>query len=166
MRFARLFLLPASLLIGACAQPSGATATVEDRLRTLEDERAILHTLHTYGHAIDYNLEDEWKNSWTDDAVLHWPGRDPIVGRDAITEVFRQHPHAPKMYWKHFLVEPRIRLDGDRATADSYFARLTNQPEGPQVASFGRYRDVLVRGSDGRWRFKERMTERESSIPR
>lgn len=28
--------------------------TVEDRLKSLEDERDFLKTLYTYGHALDY----------------------------------------------------------------------------------------------------------------
>jgi hypothetical protein len=62
-------------------------------------------------------------------------------------------------------VEPRIDLAGDRATADSYFARLAAASEGPQLASFGRYRDVLTRCPDGRWRFGERRTELENRKP-
>jgi hypothetical protein len=33
------------------------------------------------------------------------------------------------------------------------------------MRSFGRYRDRLARGDDGRWRFTQRLTERESLIP-
>ena len=40
-------------------------------------------------------------------------------------------------------------LDGDAATAESYFTRLNDSPRGPVVRSFGRYLDVLVR-CDGR----------------
>ena len=128
----------------------------------LEDERAILHTLYTYGHGIDYGLEDEYANCWTEDAVLFWPARDPLVGRAAIVEAFRNHTHAPEKFHKHFIAEPRIVIDGDRATADCYFTRADDYEEGPQMRSFGRYRDVLVRGVDGGWRFAERRCEREA----
>jgi ketosteroid isomerase-like protein len=135
------------------------------RLRELEDERAILRTLYTYAHALDYDSEAEWIDCWEENAVLYWPGREPIRGREEIAEAFRAHPHAPGTYWKHFLVEPRIDLTGDRATVDSYFARLTADSDGPQLASFGRYRDVLVRCRDGRWRFDERRAELENRKP-
>jgi ketosteroid isomerase-like protein len=136
--------------------------SLEDRVRLLEDERAIVQTLYTYGHGIDYDLEPEFLDCWTSDAVLHWPDRDPLVGREAIAAAFRAHTHAPDVFHKHFIAEPRIVIEGDRATSDCYFARVDQYDEGPQIRSFGRYRDVLVRCPDGRWRFQERRTEREA----
>jgi ketosteroid isomerase-like protein len=136
--------------------------SIEERLRLLEDERAILQTLYAYGHGLDYGLEEAFLDCWTDDAVLAWPARPPFVGRAAIAQAFRQHTHAPDVYHKHLVLDPRIALDADSATVDCYFARLDGYPEGPQIKSFGRYRDVLVRCDDGRWRFRERRTERES----
>jgi ketosteroid isomerase-like protein len=132
------------------------------RVRGLEDERAILHTLYTYAHGIDYGLEDEYAACWTEDAVLYWPAREPLAGRDAIMRAFREHTHAPAKYHKHFMAEPRIIVDGERATSDCYFARIDDYEGGPQIRSFGRYRDLLVRGEDGRWRFAERRCEREA----
>jgi ketosteroid isomerase-like protein len=136
--------------------------SIEERVRFLEDERAILQTLYMYGHGLDYGLEDEYRDIWLEDAVLAWPERPPFEGRDAIMAAFNKHTHAPDVFHKHFMVEPRIAIEGDRATVDCYFARLDNYPDGPEVKSFGRYRDVLVRCDDGRWRFKERRNERES----
>jgi hypothetical protein len=50
-------------------------ANLEARLQLLEDEQAILDTLHGYGHGLDYGLEDAWIDCWTPDAILDWPGR-------------------------------------------------------------------------------------------
>jgi ketosteroid isomerase-like protein len=136
--------------------------TLEQRIQLIEDERAILHTLYTYGHGIDYGLEDEYADIWTEDAVLHWPAREPLIGREAIVEAFHNHTHAPDKFHKHVIVEPRIVIDGDRATSDCYFARLDDYETGPQIRSFGRYRDILARGDDGRWRLVERRCEREA----
>jgi ketosteroid isomerase-like protein len=139
--------------------------STEERLQLLEDERAILYALHTYGHGLDYGLEDEYRDIWTEDAVLAWPERPPFEGREAIMAAFKVHTHAPDVFHKHFMVDPRIVVDGDRATNDCYFARLDNYPGGPEIKSFGRYRDVFVRCDDGKWRFKERRNERESGRP-
>jgi ketosteroid isomerase-like protein len=146
----------------AAITESPASSSLAARVQLLEDERAILHTLYTYGHGIDYNLEREFLDCWTDDAVLQWPDRPPLVGRDAIAAAFRAHTHAPEVFHKHLLVEPRIEIDGDRARVDCYFVRLDDYEEGPEIRSFGRYRDVLVRCPDGRWRFSERRAEREA----
>ena len=137
--------------------------TIEERLRLLEDEQDILKTLYAYGHGIDYGLEADWLDCWHEDAVLQWPNRDPIKGHAALRAAFRVHTHAPTAFHKHVIVEPRIAIAGDRATAQTMFARLDRYKSGPALRSFGRYLDVLARCKDGRWRFTERICEREAS---
>jgi hypothetical protein len=139
------------------------TSTIEARLRSLEDERAILQTLYLYGHSLDDGREDVFMDCWTPDAVLHWPDRPPIAGEAALREAFRAHSHAPLAWHKHMLFLPRVRVEGDRAVVDSMFARLDRYASGPAVRSFGRYRDLLARCADGRWRLQERVAEREAT---
>ena len=125
-----------------------AAMTLEERLQRLEDERAILDRLYAYGHSLDYGVREEWMDCWTEDGVLAWP-HETFTGLEAIGRAFDGHSHAPEAFHKHFLVEPRIRLEGDAASVDSYFARLNDSPEGPVVRSFGRYMDSFVRCADG-----------------
>lgn len=133
------------------------------RLRLLEDEQAILDTLHAYGHGLDYGLEDRWMDCWAADAVLVWPDRPTMRGHAALRAAFRAHTHAPDAWHKHFVVAPRIQVSGDGASVQSMFARLDRYPTGPAVRSFGRYLDRLQRCADGRWRFTERIAEREAT---
>jgi hypothetical protein len=64
---------------------------------------------------------------------------------------------------KHTLLSPRITVDGDEATAFSYYSTLNdNEDFGPRMISMGTYTDRLVRCPDGRWRIKERVTVRQS----
>jgi SnoaL-like domain len=139
-------------------------SSLEERLQRLEDERAILDRLHAYCYSLDYGWRDEWLDCWTADAVLAWP-HETFTGRDEIGRAFDGHSHAPEAFHKHVVVEPRVRLHGDEATAQSYFARLNDSPEGPVVRSFGRYLDLLSRCDDDVWRISERRLERESLIP-
>ena len=147
--------------------PSQAAQLImlEQRLRLLEDEREILRTLHSYGHSIDYGYEDEFVDNWVADGVLVWPGTGPIRGAAELRTVFRAHTHAPAAWHKHVMVEPRIMITGETATADCMFARLDPYEEGPAIRSFGRYRDRLTRCPDGRWRFIERIAEVEARRP-
>ena len=142
-----------------------ASDELERRLAALEDERAILLTMYTYGHSLDYGVEEEFLDCFVDDAALHWAARGSFDGREAIRGAFRDHTHAPERYHKHLLIEPRIALDGDRATATSYFVRVDGYDDGPKVRNFGRYFDSFVRGADGRWRFVERRAESEANLP-
>jgi uncharacterized protein (TIGR02246 family) len=132
----------------------------EARLRRLEDERAIVDVLYAYTHAVDYNLEEEFVDCFAEDATLHW--KDALVGRAAIREAFRAHMHPEDVFHKHLTLEPRVEVDGDRATARSYLVYIDDSPEGPRIRSYGRYRDAFVRCADGRWRFYERASELEA----
>lgn len=136
-------------------------AGIEERLRALEDRSAILDTLYSYGHALDYGDEERWLSLWDEGAELYWPRIGLIRGRDAFVAAFRGHTHAPEKFHKHFLAAPLIRVDGDTARVESYFARMDVDGDETFVYTFGRYCDVLVRGDDGRWRFGSRRPEVE-----
>lgn len=151
-----------------------AFEALERRVRLLEDEREVLRTLYAYGYAIDYGYEQEFVDCWTEDAVLVWgksghrelaqfPVRR-LVGREAILGAFRGHTHAPDLFHKHVLLQPRIRVEGERALVECSFERVDESPEGPVLRSFGVYRDELVRCADGRWRFSLREAEVENMI--
>ena len=72
------------------------------------------------------------------------------------------HTHAPQRWHKHLLAEPVIMVEGDTATALSYWVRVDSYEDGIYMRGFGRYRDQLVRCADGRWRFTERVIEAEA----
>jgi 3-phenylpropionate/cinnamic acid dioxygenase small subunit len=59
--------------------PSQLDASSALRLQELEDERAILQVLYKYCHYLDYGLEEQWMNCFTDDAVWSWTVRDEMV---------------------------------------------------------------------------------------
>jgi ketosteroid isomerase-like protein len=118
---------------------------VEARLELLEAERAITRTLHRYAHSIDYGDEEAWVDCFTEDGVF-----------------IARHTRAPELWHKHLLVEPAIDVEGDTASCVSYLAVVMEHDDMPVLRVFGRYRDRLERGDDGRWRFRERIAEIES----
>jgi len=145
------------------------------RLQALEAERGVRATLYRYGHALDYGAEDDWVDCFT--AQAHYEvrqrggetvadaGQAPARsydGRDELAAFAASHTRAPERFHKHLVVDPVIAVDGDRATAVSYFIRLDDVDAEPVVYAFGRYRDELVRCADGRWRFAVRIAAVES----
>jgi hypothetical protein len=145
-----------------------APGDLEARLALLEDERAIVRTLHRYGQSIDYGEEEAWVDCFTEDGVFdirarlsHQPNR-LISGRDELRAFIRRHTRAPELWHKHLLVEPLVEVHGDSATCLSYLAVVMEHDDEPVLRVFGRYRDRLVRCPDGRWRFRERIAEVES----
>jgi ketosteroid isomerase-like protein len=144
-------------------------AALEERLAVLEAEREIMRTLYDYGYALDYGDEEAFLDCWLPDATMHWPNppyRAPFEGHEALRKAFSGHTHAPAIYHKHFVVDPRIAITGDSARVESYFTRLDTGADGPYLRGYGRYIDVLHRCPDGRWRFKERRAEGEAGSPR
>jgi len=158
-------------------------AALTAKVRRLEEERAILQTLHRYGHSIDYGHEANWLDCFTEDGAfdLHirqdgeTAGRlrgfgEPhakgvrFAGRAVLNQFIRQHTRAPDAWHKHFMVEPVIEIaqDGEHAKVRSYFVRLDDQAGERIMSAFGRYIDDMVRAPDGRWRFRERIAEIES----
>jgi len=148
--------------------PVSTTGDLEARVALLEDERAVLKTLHRYAHAIDYGDEEAWVDCFAEDGVFdirarlsHQPNR-VVSGREELRSFIQGHTRAPELWHKHLLVEPVIEVDGDTATCSSYLAVVMEHENEPILRVFGRYRDRLVRCPDGRWRFRERIAEVES----
>ena len=148
-------------------------ADVIRRLDAEEAERAIVRTLHRYVHTLDYGVEDEWLDCFTDDGVFDVRYREGTVrpdsgppfryeGRQALARFIAGHTRAPERYHKHLVSAALVTIDGGDARADSYFMRIDDHRGRPYVRSFGRYRDRLVRGADGAWRFALRVVEMES----
>lgn len=156
-------------------------ADLERRLQLLEDRQAILETLYRYGHALDYGLEEQFLDCFTDDASWDTEpmsevvraeqlrvGRLPAghVGRSELHGFVQRHTNAPDHWHKHLVVDPLIELDGDTARVTSYFLRVDADPHtsGAHIRASGRYRDELLRCDDGRWRIISRKAETEAFV--
>lgn len=142
---------------------------IERRLAILEEERAILNTMYRYAHTIDYGLEEEWVDLFTEDGIfdVHMiKGFESyrIEGKAALASFVASHTRAPYRYHKHLLCEPIISLDGDSAKVVSYLVRLDTDSAGPYPIVFGRYHDHLVKQGD-LWKFKQRLVECEAGRP-
>ena len=155
-------------------------ATLEERIKALEDDKEIRRTLLQYVQVIDQGTDPaQMGDCFTDDGVW-WASIDgPFAGiagsrhegRKDIEHWFggmprlvtAEDPANPRAKSKHYLVSPEIRIDGDRAEVESYHLETSASKDGPLITSMGRYLDVLVRCPDGRWRFKERHLCREGA---
>jgi 3-phenylpropionate/cinnamic acid dioxygenase small subunit len=156
---------------------------IEQRLRAVEDQRSILDTIYQYCHSLDYGLEDDWLDCFTDSAVWDWQIRDDVIaaaleaqglpskpvrveGIDKLRQMVKGHTRPPERWHKHTVSNTRISLDGDRATAASYFVRVDASlvDSSAYIRAFGRYLDTLVRCTDGKWRIEERRCELEAHV--
>jgi 3-phenylpropionate/cinnamic acid dioxygenase small subunit len=149
----------------------GVTDELIARVAALEAERDILRTMYRYGHTIDVGDEDGWLECFAEEGVFAARSERPqyppfhIEGRAALRDFIQKHTRPPGLWHKHLLVEPLIEVDGDHATARSYFVVLVEHEGRPTVRVFGRYADRLSRAADGRWRFAERLAMIDSVMP-
>jgi hypothetical protein len=137
------------------------------RVRVLEDERAILATLHQYGHAMDYGPDTDFVACFVADGIWEVRMRRSGAGftcrghgEIAASLAAQMSVRVPALFAKHIVVDPRIDLDGDHANVVSYFLRVEPRNDGPtRIVASGRYLDRMTRCNDAFWRFKERIAE-------
>jgi ketosteroid isomerase-like protein len=150
------------------AQTSNSTAA---RLRALED-RAAIEALITseYSTALDTRNVKAFVALFTEDAdfrllAKQFPPREH-KGHAGI-EKFMVPPETPPdsdkspgdmpVSIKHVITNPHVQLDGDRATATSYWTEVGLTKDGsPRIAATGYYSDVLKRDGSG-WKFQSRV---------
>jgi hypothetical protein len=142
------------------------------RVNRLEDERAILDTLHRYGQAADRGDDAIWADLFTEDGVFVAFDRGGqqlfrLAGRDELAPWLRKFRAGETRLSKHVVLAPVIEIDGANALVKSYLTRLIENADpyqSPMVLLMGRYDDEMVRGADGKWRFRTRTAHTEAPL--
>lgn len=119
-----------------------------------QDRDAIRHLLATYTYNGDRGRLSELAACFAADGVIEYPGTR-AVGPEAIAAALQGTPgmRNPELtFVRHHITNPLIDVDGDAATARSYFSVYS--PIGPDHA--GTYSDKLIRTAQG-WRFAHRL---------
>ena len=161
-----------------CAGQSADTASLSElqallaRVTRLEDEHAIIDTLHRYGQAADEGDDQAWSNLFVEDGVFLCLDRDENVllreqGRPALAQWLRNFRANEVRITKHCVLAPVLRIDGERALVNSYLTRISENPDPyapPFLLLMGRYRDELVKDADGQWRFTQRTAQTEAPL--
>jgi 3-phenylpropionate/cinnamic acid dioxygenase small subunit len=138
---------------------------LRERVRSLEDERAIIDVLYACSHGLDGKDYEIFMACYTDDGRFAWkpePDGEFVVdarGTEQLDRFYRNlEVSVPAGIEHHALTNPRIVVnDGLTASAVSWYLIARNYGGRPGVRSTGRYLDELVRGEDGRWRIRERL---------
>jgi hypothetical protein len=149
---------------------------LEARLQQIENEKSILETVYQYDTAVDYHQEpDSYLDCFTDDAVWFtsnlglWAGKGSVraEGKAEIRKLWNSLPKraVPGYLTKHFVSNPEIVIENDRASCRAYFINMREDASGPQIFSIGAYIDKLVLCPDKRWRITERQIARDVVTP-
>ena len=68
-----------------------------------------------------------------------------VEGQAALKEFIAHHTRPPGLWHKHLVIEPLIDVDGDEASARSYFVVLVEHEGMPTVRVFGRPEELAER---------------------
>ena len=136
------------------------------------EARAEIENLQArYVLALDFHNADAYADTFAKDGVINW-ARGQIVGREAIRKwaaagiynptAGAKHVDGWPAAYRHFITNQVIKVDGDHATAITYWFQGGNlQDRGKfQFGLFGNYVDKLVK-VNGQWLFKERTIYNE-----
>ncbi len=129
---------------------------LRDRLRTLEDREEIRNLIQAYRKTLDdrdlrgfselFAAEGTW-TGWSGTAT----GPDEIYSM--LTTALPDNPPAPGSTLWHLNTDPAIQVDGDRATAFTFWMHVRRgDGDAPLLPTLGGYEDELIR-ENGRWRF-------------
>jgi uncharacterized protein (TIGR02246 family) len=138
-------------------------ASLEQRVKVLEDKEEIRQLYARYMHYLDHRDMVRYSELFTEDGVVladqgKWEGRaamqtmfQPRVGTDGQTH----DPPAPMI---HNVTDIVIHVNGDQARGwGKYYAFFPSKGPGerPTISGIGGYNDWLVR-VNGEWKFKKR----------
>jgi hypothetical protein len=139
---------------------------LDPRLQELLDHHEIRQLLASYCHGCDRGDEVEMAGTYATDS---WDDHGPrkMEGRRFSIETVEESMRTTSVV-SHMLGQSLIKIQGDRAGAETYFIATVVYPareDRPQTLNQlgGRYVDTLVH-EGGEWRIKERICVREWSI--
>lgn len=139
----------------------------EARLQDLWDHHEIRQMLATYCHGCDRADEAEMASVY---AAQSWDDHGPhkCDGREFAHLILAEARRTTRVV-SHQLGQSLIRVDGERAVAETYFVAtlIADTAEGERMTQLGgRYVDTLTRQDEGEgesWRIKERLCVRDWS---
>jgi hypothetical protein len=135
------------------------TKTIEERLRALEDREEIIKLKARY---VNYNdggwngpthaHPDEVADMFVENGI--WDGTPTAgyaKGREQIRQLFRNFAVMP--FIVHYVSNPLIEVDGDRAAGHWHALVTATLPDGSAMWILGIYDERYVRTEEG-WKFE------------
>lgn len=129
---------------------------LRDRLRTLEDREEIRNLIQAYRKTLDDRDLRGFSELFAAEGT--WTGRSgratgPEEIYSMLTAALPDNPPAPGSTLWHLNTDPAIQVEGDRATAFTFWMHVRRgDGDAPLLPTLGGYEDELIR-ENGRWRF-------------
>jgi hypothetical protein len=113
------------------------TATLEDRIRAIEDRLEIYNLIASHPPSADTGGAEHIASCWVDDGVFdRGENLSSARGRDALAAQVSSPEHQAAIAGglAHFTGLPHVAIDGDTAVVTSYLQILVPQTQGEPVA--------------------------------
>lgn len=139
-----------------CAVPEEA-GSLEQRVRRLEDERAIREILLHYTRCVDRADFEGIASCYTEDGCFYPSDHSgPIAGKAAILAIFRKLMKTIPATSMHYISNQQVRfLGSDEATVFAYFYSNKSFEDGREDENtWGGYELRVLREADGEWRIR------------
>ena len=161
----RTLIVLSLLTLIAAAPAAGQNASLDARLRALEDKEQIAQVLIDYGRHLDSRNLAAYASLFADDG--EWVGGFGTVKGRANIQAFMEKnmgtgPNKAGNY--HIMSNFAITVTGDTATAWSRWAFVVPGERGATISQAGRYDDTLVR-EKGVWKFRRRVASNDTAPP-
>ena len=132
---------------------------LRERVRALEDREQIRNLIQAYRKTLDDRDLRAFSELFAAEGT--WTGRSgtatgPQEIYSMLTTALPDNPPAPGSTLWHLNTDPAIEVDGDRASAFTFWMHVRRgDADVPLLPTLGGYQDELIR-EDGRWRFQLR----------
>lgn len=135
------------------------TATIEDRLRAVEDRIAIAQVICGYGYAVDGLNTEAVGQTFTEDGVYAIGDFGKLEGRAGVEVLTSDPGHLGYVAagCAHMSTPPYIVLDGDRAIATCHTMVGMHGENGFFIGRMSASRIELARQPDGGWQILHRQ---------
>ena len=136
-----------------------ATASVEERLRLIEDRVAINQVICGYGYAVDGLNAEVVGSSYAQQGVYAVGDIGEFSGRDNIAAIAKDPGHLAlvKAGCAHMSSPPYVVIEGDRAVATCHTMVAMHREDGFFIGRLSASRVELERLPDGRWQIIHRQ---------
>lgn len=131
-----------------------STRSVEERLQVLEDIEAIKKLKARYTLAVDARDAEGVVSLFTADGVWEGGTFGRYEGANEVRSFFRSVPERLS-FFVHYVSNPLIEIEGDRATGSWYLLEPCTFAEGDRAVWGSARYEERYRRVDGQWKFEE-----------
>jgi len=122
----------------------------------LSDELEIRNTQARFCQYLDERRFEEWSQLFTVDGDFQGTlGREAILSGISVGGLARR----PELFRAHMVGNHVIEIAGDTAHVESNLLMAERDGNGDLIFRAGKYFDQMVRDSDGKWLFAQRLLD-------